>query len=235
MCMSWETDDVQESRERVEREIARRRARGETLTPLTAPQKSRKLSQTFWGQAWGKNLEAYQYYEQRLPRGRSYLRQGKVLDLTIEPGCLSAVVAGEQLYDTLIHIRPLDSEHWQRLVEAAQGQVHSLLDLLSGQLGEGLMRILTDPDDGLFPKPQEIRFDCSCPDHVDLCKHAAAVLYGVSVLLDAQPQLLFTLRGVNQEDLLPSASTASAKALDASGDDLKGKDLSKLFGIDLAE
>lgn len=233
--MSWEQDEANESKERVQREIAKRRARGEPLAPLEAPQKSRKLSQTFWGQAWGRNLESYQSYEQRLPRGRSYLRQGKVLDLTIEPGTLSAVVAGSELYDTLIHIRPLAPNQWQEIVQASQGQVNSLLDLLAGKLGDGLMRILTDPDHGLFPKPQEIRFDCSCPDHADLCKHAAAVLYGVGMLLDTRPELLFTLRGVDQAELLSSAGESSAAALGQTDSDLQGTDLSKLFGIDLAE
>lgn len=233
--MSWDQEEVNESRERVQREINKRRARGEALTPLEVPQKSRKLSQTFWGQAWCRNLESYQHYETRLPRGRSYLRNGKVLDLTIEPGTLSAVVAGGELYDTLIHIQPLKPEDWQEIVKASQGQVNSLLDLLTGKLGDGLMQILTDPESGLFPKPKEIRFDCSCPDHADLCKHASAVLYGVGVLLDTRPELLFTLRGVDQADLLASAGAASAAGLAETESELAGTDLSALFGIDLAE
>lgn len=233
--MSWDQEEVNESRERVQREINKRRARGEPLIPLEAPQKSRKLGQTFWAQAWCRNLESYQHYEQRLPRGRSYLRQGKVLDLAIEPGTLSAVVAGSELYDTLIHIQPLESDHWQEIVQVGQGQVNSLLDLLAGKLGDGLMQILTHPEQGLFPKPKEIRFHCSCPDHADLCKHASAVLYGVGVLLDTRPELLFTLRGVDQADLLASAGTSSAATLGQSEGDLQGTDLSALFGIDLAE
>lgn len=233
--MSWDQEELNESRERVQREIAKRRARGEPLLALEAPQKSRKLSQTFWGQAWGRNLETWSHYEARLPRGRSYLRQGKVLDLTLEPGTVSAVVAGGELYDTLIHIRPLEAERWQEIVQAAQGQVNSLLDLLTGKLGDGLMQILSDPETGLFPKPEEIRFDCSCPDHADLCKHASAVLYGVGVLLDTRPELLFTLRGVDQGDLLSTASASSAAALGQTGSELKDTDLSALFGIDLAD
>lgn len=233
--MSWDQEEQNDSRERVQREIAKRRARGEPLLALNAPQKSRKLSQTFWGQAWCRNLESYSHYEARLPRGRSYLRQGKVLDLTLETGTISAVVAGGELYDTLIHIRPLAPDHWQEIVHASQGQVDSLLDLLTGKLGDGLMQILSDPDRGLFPKPEEIRFDCSCPDHADLCKHASAVLYGVGMLLDTRPELLFTLRGVDQADLLSAASASSAASLDQNNGELKDTDLSALFGIDLTE
>lgn len=232
--MSWNREETQEAAERVQREIAKRRARGEALQPLEAPQKSRHLCQSFWGQAWCRHLANYQHYEARLPAGRSYLRQGKVLDLTVEPGTLSAVVAGTELYDTLIHIRPLAADRWQEIVQASQGQVNSLLDLLTGKLGDGLMQVLSHPEDGLFPQPGEIRFDCSCPDHADLCKHAAAVLYGAGILLDAQPQLLFTLRGVDQADLLSTARESSAAGL-SQASELEGTDLSALFGIDLDE
>lgn len=233
--MSWKQEAAQENKERLEREVAKRRARGESLFPIAAPAGSKKLCQTFWAQAWCRHLESYQHYEARLPAGRSYLRNGKVFDLTLERGSISAVVMGTELYDTLIHIRPLAPDHWQEIVKASQGQVNSLLDLLSGKLGDGLMRILTDPEQGLFPQPNEIRFDCSCPDHADLCKHASAVLYGVAVLLDTRPDLLFTLRGVDQADLLADSSAATAATLTETGTDLKGTDLSVLFGIDLAE
>lgn len=233
--MSWRQEEAQEQQERLEREISRRRARGEPLEPLPAPTGSKKLCTSFWGQAWSRHLEAFQYYEARLPAGRSYLRKGKVLDLDIAPGTVSAVVAGSMLYDTVLHIAPLDKHRWQEIVEKSQEQTHSLLDLLTGKLGEGLLRILTDPQEGLFPQPGEIRFDCTCPDHADLCKHAAAVLYGVGVLLDARPELLFRLRGVDQTDLLSSASTAAAEEIGSSSNgSLEGTDLSSLFGIDLA-
>ncbi|MEI7747343.1 MAG: SWIM zinc finger family protein, partial [Actinomycetota bacterium] len=94
--------------------------------------------------------------------------------------------------------------------------------------------ILTDPQDGLFPKPKEIRFDCSCPDHADMCKHVSAVLYGVGVLLDTKPELLFTLRGVDQAELLSNASSAAITDISANTGDLAGVDLSAIFGIDLS-
>jgi uncharacterized Zn finger protein len=118
-------------------------------------------------------------------------------------------------------------------VEAGAGQVGSMLDLLAGKLGDGLMSILTDPKDGLFPKPKEIRFDCSCPDHADMCKHVSAVLYGVGVMLDTKPELLFTLRGVDQAELLSNASSAAITSLSADSGDLADADLSAIFGIDL--
>ncbi|MCX6851227.1 MAG: SWIM zinc finger family protein [Verrucomicrobia bacterium] len=232
--MWWSYQDVEEQKKQVQREIAKRKKRGEKFEVLPAPAGQKKLSTTFWGQSWCRNLESYQDYESRLPRGRSYLRQGKVYDLEIEPGKLSAVVAGSELYDTSITIHPLPKKQWQQIVESSAGQVGSMLDLLAGKLGEGLMKVLTDPDDGLFPKPKEIRFNCSCPDHADMCKHVSAVLYGVGVMLDTKPELLFTLRGVDQAELLSNASSAAITDLAADGGDLAGIDLSAIFGIDLS-
>lgn len=232
--MAWDYEDAQERKERLQREIARRVERGEKMEALPAPAGSKKLCATFWGQAWCRNLDAYQVYESRLPRGRSYLRQGKVYNLEIEPGKLNAVVAGSELYDTSIRIHPLPQEQWAKIVEAGAGQVGSMLDLLAGKLDDGLMKVLTDPDNGLFPKPEEIRFNCSCPDYADMCKHIAAVLYGVGVLLDTRPELLFTLRGVDQAELLSNASIAAISDLSTNAGDLAGADLSSIFGIDLS-
>lgn len=231
--MSWDYEEAQERKERLQREIAKRKKRGERFEVLPAPAGQKKLSTTFWGQAWCRNLESYQVYESRLPRGRSYLRQGNVYNLEIEPGKLSAVVAGSELYDTSITIKPLPKEQWRQIVESSAGQVGSMLDLLAGKLGDGLMKVLTDPDGGLFPKPKEIHFNCSCPDHADMCKHVSAVLYGVGVLLDTKPELLFTLRGVDQAELLSNASSAAITDLSADTGDLAGVDLSAIFGIDL--
>ncbi|OYW77152.1 MAG: hypothetical protein B7Z37_05790 [Verrucomicrobia bacterium 12-59-8] len=232
--MWWSYQDVEEQKKRLQREIAKRKKRGEKFEALPAPAGQKKLSTTFWGQAWCRNLESYQVYESRLPRGRSYLRQGKVYNLEIEPGKLSAVVAGSELYETSIVIQPLPKRQWQQIVESSSGQVGSMLDLLAGKLGDGLMKVLTDPDDGLFPKPKEIRFNCSCPDHADMCKHVSAVLYGVGVLLDTKPELLFTLRNVDQSELLSNASSAAITDLSTSTGDLAGADLSAIFGIDLS-
>ena len=231
--MWWSYQDVEEQKKRLQREIAKRQKRGEKFEVLPAPAGQKKLSMTFWGQAWCRNLESYQDYESRLPRGRSYLRQGKVYNLEIEPGKLSAVVAGSELYDTDIAIQPLPQKQWKQIVKSSAGQVGSMLDLLAGKLGDGLMKVLTDPDGGLFPKPKEIRFNCSCPDHADMCKHVSAVLYGVAVLLETKPELLFNLRGVDQAELLSNASNIAITDLSASTGDLSGADLSAIFGIDL--
>lgn len=227
--MSWYSYyDAREQRDALRSKIKR----AGKLKPLEVPQGSRKLTTTFWGKAWCQNLENYHDYESRLPRGRSYLRQGQVYNLTIEPGSITAQVAGSELYDVRIPIQPLAPAAWQRIKDDCAGQVASLLDLLGGKLGDGVLRAITDPERGLFPKPKEIKLICSCPDSANMCKHVAAVLYGVGVMLDTAPDLFFILRSVDPSELLSGAAseTLNAQTTDAA---LAGEDLSALFGIDL--
>jgi uncharacterized Zn finger protein len=234
--MTWyRYDDADERKERLRRDLAKRARSGERLEPLALPGGRGKLCTTFWGQAWCRHLEAYADYEYRLPRGRSYLRQGNVFNLEIEPGQLAARVAGQSLYETRIHIAPLAAKRWRAIVGQCSGRVGSLLDLLAGRLGEETLRVLVDPAGGLFPGPREIRFNCNCPDWADLCKHCAAVLYGFGVLLDERPELLFKLRGVDGAELLGEAGREAAATLaaDAGPGELADADLSALFGIDL--
>lgn len=234
--MWWSYQDVAEAKERIQREIAKRKKRGETFEALLPQATGRKhLCATFWGKAWCSHLESYQEYESRLPRGRAYLRQGNVYNLDIEAGKIAAVVAGSELYDTQVFIQPLKASKWHDIVAKCEGQVGSMLDLLAGKLGDGVMRVLSDGEDGLFPKTKEIRFDCSCPDHADMCKHVSAVLYGVGVLLDAKPELLFTLRGVDGADLLAKAKDAAVSGVAENAGELAGADLSALFGIEIGD
>ena len=229
--MSWYYhSDAAEAKARIKKEIAKRQKRGEPFQVLEAPSGNTKLVKTFWGKAWNDNLESYRDYEYRLPRGRSYLRQGNVYDLTIEPGVITATVAGAELYEVIIKIAPLPESHWDDIKSQCAGQVQSMLDLLAGKLGDGVLRIITDPDSGLFPKPKEIRFSCSCPDHADMCKHVAASLYGVGVKLDTQPDLFFVVRSVDPTELLASAPLTEDIGNQPS---LADEDLSALFGIEI--
>jgi uncharacterized Zn finger protein len=229
--MSWYYyPDAKEAKERIKREITKRQKKGEPFKVLDAPSGNTKLVKTFWGKAWNKNLESYRDYEYRLPRGRSYLRQGNVYNLTIQPGEVTAVVAGSELYDVSVTISPLEKAHWESIKSQCEGQVASMLDLLGGKLGDGVLKIIADHDMGLFPKPKEIRFSCSCPDHAEMCKHVAATLYGVGVKLDTQPDLFFVLRSVDPAELISTTTLTAPATTDGA---LEGEDLSALFGIEM--
>ncbi len=221
-----------EGREQKE-ELRRKIARSGSLKPMLVPQGSRKLAATFWGRAWCDHLESHRDYEYRLPRGRSYLRQGNVYNLNIEAGSITASVAGSSLYDVRITIKALAPDAWKRIKRDCAGKVASLLDLLGRKLGEGVLRAISDAERGLFPKPSEIKLVCSCPDSANMCKHVAAVLYGVGVLLDASPELFFILRSLDPSELLSGAAKETLEGAQAADSALAGEDLGALFGISM--
>ena len=196
----------------------------------------RTIARTFWGQAWCQNLEAYSDFSNRLPRGRSYVRNGSVLDLAIEAGKVVALVSGSSLYDVEIEIAAVAPAAWKRLRGECAGKIDSLVELLQGRLSGGVMELMTRKEGGLFPAPREIRMQCSCPDYATLCKHVAAVLYGVGARLDERPELLFTLRQVDHLDLVAGAASEPPPLeapAPASGGALAGADLSAIFGIEI--
>lgn len=202
--------------------------------PVVLAHRRRQLSATFWGQAWADNLERYADLANRLPRGRAYLRNGSVLDLTIAAGRVEAYVAGSELYRVTIDIAALAKPRWRRVVARCTGRIGSLVGLLRGELSDEVLAALTDARDGLFPEPREMRLDCSCPDSARVCKHVAAVLYGVGIRLDARPELFFVLRQVDQADLLGSATAAAvSRPRPAAGKRIADDRLSAVFGIEL--
>jgi uncharacterized Zn finger protein len=191
------------------------------------------LATTFWGKAWCKNIESYHDYENRLPRGRSYVRSNSVIDLQIESGVARAQVMGTSLYRIEITIKPVGKKPWEAIRKACAGKIGSLVALLRGTLSHDVMEVITRPGEGLFPKPAEIAFKCSCPDGAYLCKHVAAAMYGIGSRLDKQPELLFLLRGANSADLIASAAdTPVADAELADGETLADAELADVFGVD---
>ena len=203
---------------------------GRALSPVRI--EGRTIAKTFWGKAWCEHLESFSDYENRLPRGRTYARNGSVLDLQIDKGTISALVMGSELYQIRFTISPLQDARWVAIKSRSTGQIDSLVELLQGRFSDAVMRVITDRDTGLFPAPSEIKKGCSCPDSAGLCKHLAAVLYGIGARLDEQPELLFLLRGVDHLELLESTPAESS----ASGPSaLEAADLADVFGIEIAE
>jgi len=235
--MSWWSFErkptVLEQRQKALRESQRLAKQGRKLAPVAI--EGRKIAVSFWGRSWCDNLESYRDYEYRLPRGRSYVRHGAVLDLSVSPGKIAALVSGSQIYEVEITIKPLAQTHWSGIKTRCAGQVGSLIELLEGRLSEGVMRIVTHSDEGLFPKPSEIQMACSCPDSARMCKHVAAVMYGVGARLDAQPELLFVLRKVEHAELVAGAADFNATRSGPQRKTIADSQLSDVFGIEIAE
>jgi uncharacterized Zn finger protein len=201
----------------------------------------KKLADSWWGQAWNQNLESYADYANRIGRGRSYVRNGAVLDLKLERGSIKALVQGSvsKPYKVAIEISPLPGYLWERIKKTCEGKIESLPELLAGKFPKALGELFTAKGEGLFPAPREIRLSCSCPDWATMCKHVAAVLYGVGVRLDEDPALFFTLRGVRIEELISEAirtktQTLLNKAGTKSRRILEDIDVTKMFGVEMA-
>jgi uncharacterized Zn finger protein len=194
----------------------------------------RKIASTFWGKAWCDNLERYRDFVNRLPRGRTYVRNGSVVDLRLVPGQVHAQVAGSELYTVKIDIARMTQARWHRVVARCTGKIGSLVGLLRGELSSEVLAVLTHPKDGLFPEPREITMKCSCPDWAEMCKHVAAALYGVGARLDHKPELFFTLRQVDQTELLARATSgAVSRAVATTGKRIAAHKLADVFGIEI--
>jgi uncharacterized Zn finger protein len=226
---------VAEKRRQAERKLATLKKQHRSVTPVTI--EGRTIAKSFWGKSWCMNLERYSDYENRLARGRTYLRSGLVVDLQIKKGEIAAMVAGSALYKVKIAIAPVPAVRWKAICRDCAGTVDSLVELLQGRLSKGVMDRVCRTGDGLFPSPAEIKLSCSCPDWADMCKHVAAALYGVGARLDEQPELLFVLRNVDEHELLASAGQdlTIAQAAPSPAKVLEGGDLAALFGLEMAE
>lgn len=226
---------VAEKRRRAAKKVAELKKQGRSIAPVDI--EGRTIARSFWGKAWCSNLERYSDFESRLPRGRSYVRNGSVVDLQIAKGEVAAMVSGSELYQIKITISPVAAKRWRAICRDCAGTVGSLVELLQGRLAKGVMDRVCREGDGLFPAPGEIKLSCSCPDWADMCKHVAAVLYGVGARLDEEPQLLFVLRGLDSNDLLARAgqNLPLKRAAPSAAKVLDDVDVAALFGLEMAE
>lgn len=215
-------------------EMAKLRKTGHPVSPVVV--EGRTIVKTFWGKAWCENLERYSDIANRLPRGRTYVRNGSVVDLQIAPGEVQALVSGSAIYKVAVKVAAVTTTRWQSICSDCAGAVESLVELLQGRLSKGVMERVCQPKTGLFPASNEIKLSCTCPDGAYMCKHVAAVLYGIGARLDQQPELLFLLHNVDASDLIAQAGTnlPLTQRAPAAAKILVSDDLSALFGLDMA-
>ncbi len=226
---------VAKRRQEAARRVQKMAKKGQAVTPVVI--EGRTIAKTFWGKSWCENLERYSDYANRLPRGRTYVRNGSVVDLKISKGEIKALVSGSEVYTVKIVIETATPSVWKALCNDCAGSIDSLVELLQGRFSKGVMERVCLQGKGLFPSPKEIKLSCSCPDWADMCKHVAAVLYGVGARLDASPELLFTLRGVDKSELVAKAGEGlpAAKKPSSSKRVMTGGDLGAIFGVEMAQ
>ena len=225
---------VAERRREAAREMEKRKKQGHAVSPVII--EGRAIAKTFWGKSWCENLERYSDFANRLPRGRTYVRNGSVVDLQSAPGAIRALVSGSALYKVDLTVAPVPKSRWKSICEDCGGAIDSLVELLQGRFSKGVMERICRQNQGLFPAPAEIKLLCSCPDWADMCKHVAAVLYGIGARLDHQPELLFRLRAVDEKELINNAGKALPLTTHAlAAGKVLGGDLSDIFGLDMAQ
>lgn len=234
--MGWYYDykpyvPVAQRRAQAAREVERRRKAGQKISPVVV--EGQKIAKSFWGLSWCQNLERYSDYANRLPRGRTYVRNGSVVDLQVSKGKITALVSGSQMYTLKVEVAPLPKARWEAFKKRCSGAIGSLVELLQGKLSKDVMALATDPKEGLFPAPSDIKLSCSCPDGARMCKHVAAVMYGVGNRLDVSPELLFVLRGVNHEELIEQAIPVSPTSSKGGSPTIAADDLGSIFGIEI--
>jgi uncharacterized Zn finger protein len=226
---------VAKRRQKAAKAMAKLKKKGHPVSPVVV--EGRTIVKTFWGKAWCENLERYSDFANRLPRGRTYVRNGSVIDLQIAPGEIKALVSGSEIYEVAVRVAPVEKARWQSICKDCAGAIDSLIELLQGRFSKGVMERVCRQKSGLFPSPHEIQLSCSCPDWAGMCKHVAAVLYGIGARLDHQPELLFRLHSVDEKELIAGTGKAlpQAKRAPAANKVLGGEDLAALFGLDMAQ
>lgn len=237
-------ETVAQRKERAQRTLKRLQKKQPGLQPIAI--EGKELAKTWWGKAWNGNLERYADFSSRIDRGRSYVKNGFVLDLQISRGSIDALVMGmaPMPYSVQIKIAALTKQKWKRIKQRSKDRIDSLQELMDGKFPRDLEEIFTAKGAGLFPSPGEIKFSCSCPDWAVMCKHVAAAFYGVGARLDHSPELFFSLRGVAVDDLISFAvkrrkrellGPASRKKKSSRIIEADDPGLSALFNIDLTE
>lgn len=206
--------------------------KGKILNPVII--EGKKVVNTFWGIAWCDNMEAYQDFENRIGRGHAYVKNGYVIDLKIGKGKINALVQGSSLYKIEILIDSLSKSNWTKIKKACTGKISSLIELISGKLSDEIIGAFCDLENGLFPKPSEIKMKCSCPDYSSLCKHLAATLYGIGARLDSNPELFFDLRDIDKNELFTGQISDSETLKKATNlENMSVTDMAQVFDIEL--
>ena len=179
--------------------------------------KVKKIGATWWGQRWIESLEQLSLgYTNRLARGRTYARAGRVHDLEVAPGRVTAKVTGSRStpYQVTLSLAALDAAAWDKAIAAMAERALFAAELLAGQMPKEIDEAFRATGRSLFPaEAKDLQTACSCPDWANPCKHVAATHYVLGDAFDRDPFLLFELRGRGKDAVL-----GALRVLRAGGD-----------------
>jgi len=163
-----------------------------------------KSGDKWWSKKWYDFMETF-HLGARLARGRAYARKGQVVDVSVEPGSVSALVQGSMLkpYKVTIEFERITQEGWSRIIRRIKEQALFTSSLLSGEVPTEMEEFFRGEGASLFPTLKNgYDMHCSCPDYSVPCKHIAAVFYILGDAFDGDPFLILRLRGMSQDKLL---------------------------------
>lgn len=227
---------VAEKREKAAKALEKLKKQDPAIEPVII--EGRTLAKNWWGKAWNKNLESYADYSNRIGRGKSYVKNNAILDLKISKGKVTARVQGSRPrpYEVAIRIETLSGEKWEKITALCNHRLDSLEQLMEGKFPQDLEALFTDKKYGLFPGPKEIHFHCSCPDSASMCKHVAAVMYGIGARLDVNPLLFFELRAMDGQELIRKSmeqklTSMMKNAGKKSPREIPEQDIANIFGL----
>lgn len=189
-----------------------------TFTRQTQPTRGVR---SWWGKAWQRAVEEAAYSDAELRPGRAHARRGDVGAISVEPGALLAACRdGDDAWTVQVGVPLLEAAARTALVEAVAAESGRIAELLAGNLPHDLLEHAEEVGVELLPYGGELSATCTCPHYLDPCPHAIAVLVQAGWLVDADPLVLFALRGLERDQLLadlhartaPAATSASAPA-----------------------
>ncbi|TDD15311.1 SWF/SNF family helicase [Nonomuraea diastatica] len=143
-----------------------------------------------------------------LRKGRAYAKTGQLGPITVSPGRIAAVAENE--YDTVVRVEQLTAAAWERFLGQVAAKAGHIAALLDRDMPHDLVEAAQDAAVPLLPAVGDLEPECSCPDWGHPCKHAAALCYQASWLLDADPFVLLLMRGRGQDELIEALQQRDA-------------------------
>ena len=176
--------------------------------------KGKRIISGWWGKAWCANLEQYSDTPRAWTQGKQMARAGRVRNLRIQKGAITARVQGneDEPYSVKIKVRPLTVKESMKLLQRCENRPSTRKELLAGDLSEELKKILQSRE-GIFPAARDLEFSCNCTRTFRMCSHVIATLYGVGMALDKDANRLFTLRGIGAENFLDQIERKKAERM----------------------
>ncbi len=167
-----------------------------------AKTKRGKFGKHWYSQLWINNIERSSD-KARMSRARSYIRKGQVTDINIKFGMIEAKVQGSRVgkYSITIKFTQLNKKNTKLFINSIKKIPEQVNKLIAGEISDELEDIFLDY--GIIPKSlRNLRYNCSCPDYGNPCKHVGSILYVITEMIDDNPVLLFVMKGIDMQDIL---------------------------------